>query len=384
VNQHDAPPPAADECQFPWRDGNRFTLLADGDHFYPAMLAAIDGAAHHLLLEMYLWTSGRVSERFIAALRRAADRGVAVYLLLDDFGTRGLSGDDRRRLHHPGIQLARHNPLRLGRFARYLSRDHRKLLLVDGELAYTGGFGISDDFDPPRHPERRWRDTVVEIRGPVVHDWQQLFAHTWQRWAELPLLVDAPSTSRTAGPAQGRVHATRGLRRRHMSRNLLQAAWQARRQVWIATAYFIPSRQLRRVLRRQARRGVDVRLLLPGPITDHPGVRHAGRRYYARLLRNGVRIFEYQPRFMHTKLVLCDDWVSTGSNNFDRWNLRRNLEANQEINDVALAAAASALFEADLQSAQEISAAAWRRRPWHQRLLEWAWRRIELLLDKDD
>lgn len=374
----------ADEPPFPWRDGNHFSLLADGERFYPRMLEAIDGSADSIVLEMYLLTSGQVARHFIDALRRAAERGVMVYLLLDDFGARGLNNADRLLLQHPHIQLAWHNPLHLGRFRRYLARDHRKLLLIDGQRAFTGGFGICDDFDPPRNPAQRWRDTVVEISGPVVHDWEQLFARTWLRWAALPLLLNAPSTAVRSGPALGCVRASHGLRDSHMTRSLMQATLRAQKRVWIATAYFIPSRRLRRTLRYRARAGLDVRLLLPGPITDHPGIRHASRHYYARMLRHGVRIFEYQPRFMHSKLVLCDDWVSIGSSNYDRWNLRRNLEANQEIEDAGVAAEAQRLLEEDFRYAVEIDYDQWQQRPWHQRLREWAWRRVELLLDKDD
>ena len=375
--------PLADDMQFPWRGGNHFTLLSDGEHFFPLMLAAIDGATDSILLEMYLLSSGQVAGRFIDALLRAAERDVAVYLLLDDFGARGLSGADRKRLQHPHIQLTWHNPLSLRRYRRNLARDHRKLLLIDGERAFTGGFGISDDFNPAG-PAPGWRDTVVEIRGPVVHDWHQLFTQTWQQWGGLPLLLDAPATTMQAGDARGCLRASHGIRGGHVSRSLVLATLRARQRVWIATAYFIPSRRLRRTLRRRAREGLDVRLLLPGPITDHPGVRYASRRYYAGLLRHGVRIFEYQPRFMHSKLALCDQWLSIGSSNFDRWNLRRNLEANQEIDDAGVAAAAQGIFEQDFLLAREIHYADWRQRPWYQRLREWAWRQIELLLDKDD
>jgi phosphatidylserine/phosphatidylglycerophosphate/cardiolipin synthase-like enzyme len=366
-----------------WRDGNRFRLLPDGDQFFPAMLDAIATARHDILLEMYLFSSGQVADRFIDALYQAAERGVTVYLLLDDFGARELTQADRRRLIHPSIHIAWHNPLRIGHFRRYLSRDHRKLLLVDGERAFTGGMGISDAFDPPLPGTRRWRDNAVEIHGPVVGDWRQLFTQTWNHWSDLPLSAAEPGPGE-AGSARGRLRASHARSARHMTRSLIAAALGARGRVWIATAYFIPSRRLRRVLRRRARQGLDVRLLLPGPVTDHPGVRHASRRYYARLLRNGVRIFEYQPRFLHAKLVLCDDWLSIGSSNFDRWNLRRNLEANQEIDDPTIAASARQLFEADLVEAREITAQAWRQRPWHHRLVQWFWGRIEVMLDKDD
>lgn len=370
--------------QFPWREGNHFRLLADGDAFFPAMLETIDRARHHVLLEIYLVTSGWVAGRFIDALVGAAERGCAVYLLLDDFGCRGLHGRDRGRLRHANIHLAWHNPLRLARFRRYLARDHRKLLLVDGEVAFTGGFGLTDDFDPPLHAESRWRDTAVEIRGPVVADWHRLFCDLWHHWSDQPLPAQPLPARAPAGDARGAVRPSQGLRGGALTRSLLLAVLRSRQRVWIATAYFIPSRRLRRSLRRLARRGVDVRLLLPGPVTDHPGVRRASQRYYAGLLRHGVRIFEYQPRFMHSKLVLCDQWVSVGSSNFDRWNLRRNLEANQECQHPLVADAARALFETDFQQAREIRQGAWRGRGWWQRLREWLWSRVEVLLDKDD
>jgi cardiolipin synthase len=368
----------------PWREGNAFRLLIDGEQFFPRMLAAIAAARRYILLEMYLFKSGRVADRFIEALTRATARGVAVCMLLDDFGSRELSGGDRRRLEAAGILLAWYNLLRFGRFRRYLSRDHRKLLLVDGEVAFTGGWGVTDDFDPPARPEWRWRETVIEVQGPVVPDWLGLFADTWSSWADMPLPDEVTASSRVAGGAGGRVSASHRVRPVALTRSLVLSALRAKRRVWMATAYFIPSRRVRRVLRRKARRGVDVRLLLPGPITDHPGVRHASRRYYGRLMRHGVRIFEYQPRFQHAKVVLCDDWVSIGSSNFDRWNLRRNLEANQESEDPALAAQVQTMFEADFSHSWEIEAEAWRHRSWHQRLVEWFWGRVELLLDKDD
>lgn len=366
-----------------WLDGNRFQLIADGPDFFPRMLAAIAAAEHSILLELYLVQSGHVAEQFISALLAAAQRGVSVFVLLDDFGSRGLGATDRQRLHAHGIQLCFYNPLRLWRFRRYLSRNHRKLLLVDGRLAYTGGFGISDVFAPGLPGQLPWRETVAEIRGPVVGQWRRLFAETWNRWSPLPLIDRAPTAQPAAGDARGRLHASHSGHPFTFSHDLLRGVLHARERVWIATAYFVPSRRLRRVLRHRARQGLDVRLLLPGPITDHPGVRYAGQRYYARLLRDGVRVFEYQPRFMHSKLVLCDRRVSVGSSNFDRWNLRRNLEANQVVDDAAVASQAQQLFEADFAQSREIDPARWHVRPWYRYLREWFWRRIELLLDRD-
>jgi phosphatidylserine/phosphatidylglycerophosphate/cardiolipin synthase-like enzyme len=151
----------------------------------------------------------------------------------------------------------------------------------------------------------------------------------------------------------------------------------AKKRIWFATAYLVPPRRLRKTLKRAARSGLDVRLLVPGPITDHPGVRYASHRHYGRLLTNGVRIFEYQPRFFHAKTVLCDDWVAIGSSNFDRWNLRWNLEASQEIIDEDFAVKVEAMFITDFANSVEIDYRNWLQRSWYLRLRQWFWRVVE-------
>ncbi|RMD77934.1 MAG: phosphatidylserine/phosphatidylglycerophosphate/cardiolipin synthase family protein, partial [Gammaproteobacteria bacterium] len=178
-----------------------------------------------------------------------------------------------------------------------------------------------------------------------------------------------------AGRQRGRVVGSWGLWDPVLRRSVQRRIRGARERVWLATAYFVPTWRLRRALGRAAARGLDVRLLLPGPITDHPAVRHAGRRYYHGLLRRGVRIFEYQPRFLHAKALLCDGWASVGSANLDRWTIRWNLEANQEVEDPAFAAELEAAFLRDFAESAECRAADWPRRPWPARLLEafWGW-----------
>lgn len=377
--------------RFPWRSGNRFELLVDGGHFFPAMLTAIKAARHYVLLEMYLFKSGAIADEFIGALAAAAARGVQVYLLLDDFGARELNNGDRRRLLDAGILLTFYNPLHYGKLRRNLWRDHRKLLLVDGDVAYTGGAGITDDFSPalPLH----WHDVMLAVRGPCVADWQQSFAQVWgitrgNEHGTLPVPATsappqspAPSPSHAPGHSAGRVTLNEPIRM-EIKRSLLTRLRGAERRIWIASAYFIPSWKIRRALYQAARQGCDVRLLLPGPHTDHPGVRHAARRYYTRLLAAGVRIFEYQPRFLHAKILLCDTWLSIGSSNIDRWNFSWNLEANQEVEDHGLAEQVAALFEADFTQSLEVLPGAWRRRAWYRRALERFWGHIELWLER--
>lgn len=366
---------------FRWRHGNRFHLLIDGAAFFPAMLDAIAGARRWILLEMYLVESGHIAERFIHALGLATQRGVRVCLLLDGFGCRGLMADDRARLQAHGVELVLYNPLQFGALRRNLFRDHRKLLVVDDSCAFVGGAGITDDFDAQTHPQRHWHDVMVEIRGPLVADWQTVFAHNWSHWATTPTPAVGIDGDK-AGTQAGRVSLAGTDAQPTIKRTLLQRIARARQRIWLATAYFVPSWKLRRRLARAARRGVDVRLLLPGPHTDHPAVRHAGRRFYRRLLHAGVRIYEYQPRFQHAKVSLIDDWVAVGSSNLDRWNLRWNLEANQEIDAPDFAVATAEMFAADFDVSQEYRTESWGRRSRWSQVAERFWGAVDRWLDR--
>jgi len=358
---------------FPARGPHDYELLVDGGAFIPAMLGAIESASRCVLLEMYLVRSGALAERFIAVLTAAAQRGVAVHLLLDGFGGQGLQLADRERLTASGVHIAVYNPLGVSRWRVSLFRDHRKLLLVDDRIAFVGGAGITDEFDPgSRGDGMHWHEVMLALRGPCVSDWRQLFTLCWHNWSpERLALPDATAITSdpTDGP-DGRVLGDRRSGGQAVMRAVLAEIGKARRRAWISTAYFVPTRRLRAALKRAARRGVDVRLLLAGPCNDHPSVWHAGRRFYGRLLRGGVRIFEYQPRFLHAKTVLCDDWVSIGSSNLDHWTLRWNLEANQAAMDSALAGQVASLFHANFELSEEWTAQAWQRRGWWPRLLE--------------
>jgi len=345
---------------WPWRTGNSFELLDGGAEFLPAMLAAIDAARESVLLEMYLVHSGHLVTRFIAALGAAVQRGARVCVVFDAFGSLGLSRADRRRMIEAGVQLRFFNPLELGKRLGNLLRDHRKLLVTDGCLAFVGGTGLTDDFAPGATPEP-WREVMVRIEGPVVADWQRAFARTWRRTgAVLDLPLPPPSAPRAG--AAGRLSLSEARQRSVLANGVLRRIDGSQQRAWIMSAYFVPARRVRAALGRAARRGVDVCLLLPGARTDHPWVRQASRRFYARMLRSGVRIYEYQPHMLHGKVILCDDWVSIGSSNLDRWSLRWNLEANQEVADTRFADEVAALFERDFAVSRGIS-----RRHWHRR-----------------
>jgi cardiolipin synthase A/B len=350
---------------WPWRSGNRFLLLTDSADFFARMLAAIDAAASHALLEMYLVRSGKVAGAFIDALLRATARGVRSCVVFDSFGALGLSAADRRRLLEAGVELRFFNPLRLSHRLRNFMRDHRKLLTVDGRVAFVGGAGLTDDFAPG---PTAWRELMLEIEGPVVADWQRAFARTWRRLGPALALPDPAVCA--VGSATGRLVLSEARQYSVLANGVVRRIDAALHRAWIMSAYFVPSRRFRKALRRAARRGVDVRLLVPGPRTDHPWVRQAARRFYGKMLRAGVRIFEYQPRMLHAKMILCDDWVSVGSSNLDRWSFKWNLEANQEVADRAVADAAAAAFAGDFAVSEALSRRYWPQRAWLDRLRE--------------
>lgn len=372
--------PTRSVYRFAWQQGNCFTLRVDGEQFFPAMLSAIHKARAFVALEMYLFESGNIATRIVDALCAAAQRGVIVNVLLDHYGSLALRDNDRARLRGSGVVLHFYNAFTLARWRHSFYRDHRKILIVDGEIAFVGGAGITDEF-VTTNVRPGWRETMVEVRGPVVRDWCILFAEGWWRSTSKVFGVDF-SPELQAGTQRGRVVSNQARGPWEIHRSIVSRIRSARRQAWLTTAYFVPSWKLRRALHYAARAGADVRLLLPGPLSDHPGVRHAGWRHYGSLLRHGVRIYEYQPRFMHQKILLCDGWVSAGSSNVDRWGQRWNLEANQEIDDADFAAAVATMLTADFAQAQEVTYAHWSNRSWSRRFLENFWGRIDALLQR--
>lgn len=287
-------------------------------------------------------------------------------------GERGLSA--------AGVDVVFYNPLRWGRLYYSLFRNHRKLLLVDGAVGFVGGAGITDDFAPVQRERPPWHDVMLQIKGPVLIDWLASFSEIWRRASRRPLALRYPDIA--CGQQSGQVLVANALGQQEINRALIAHLRRARQRVWLTTPYFISTWKIRRTLRQAAQRGVDVRLLLPGELSDHPWVIHASRRYHGVLLREGVRIFECQPRFAHSKLQLCDDWVSIGSSDPDCWSQRRNLDANQAADDTELAAAAAQLFCDNLAASREITFTAWHSRPWQLRLKEWIWLRVIALLER--
>jgi phosphatidylserine/phosphatidylglycerophosphate/cardiolipin synthase-like enzyme len=367
---------------WPWSRGNRFDLLSESEQYFERMLQAIEGAAAYVLLEMYLVESGIIAGRFVEALGRAARRGVRVRVVFDGFGSLKLAAAQRRTLMDAGVELRTFNPIKLRTRLQNFLRDHRKLLLVDGKSAFVGGVGLTDEFAIPGPRGQPWRDLVVEITGPVVADWQRAFERTWRRVGGTLDLPGPQVCPDIADGAEGRVSLSEARERSVLASGVVRRIDASQAKAWIMSAYFVPSRRFRKALRRAARRGVDVRLLVPGPLTDHPWVRQAARRFYGKMLRSGVRIFEYQPRMFHAKMIICDDWVSIGSSNLDRWSFKWNLEANQEVQNAPFAAVAAAVFERDCEQSAMLSRRSWPQRAWVDRLQERIAGALDRMLDR--
>ncbi|QJQ94227.1 MULTISPECIES: phosphatidylserine/phosphatidylglycerophosphate/cardiolipin synthase family protein [Halomonadaceae] len=345
-----------------WRDGNLFTLLPGHGCYVPEMLSAIDEAKESVLFEQYLMSSGQLAERFVAALIRAAKRGVLVRVLLDGVGSKDFISRDRERLRAAGVLLYVFNPFSVGRLHGNLTRNHRKLLLVDRKRAYCGGYCISDE-------TLDWFDLAMRAEGPVVEEWHALFMSLCHSPLTRLTGEDEVGTASSrldqehAGDMRGRVLWGHGHREQSIRYSLQQRIASASRRAWLCTPYFLPTRSLRRSLIAAAKRGVDVRLLVAGKCHDHPSVRYAGQSYYAPLLRAGVKIHEYQARFTHAKYAIVDEWCTLGSCNFDHWSLRWNLEANQEVENDRFVAELAELFETQLDESKEVQEHTWERRP---------------------
>lgn len=371
--------------------GNRVDVLVDGPSTYAAMFGAIGAARDHINLESYILEQegpGESLAELLIAKRRA---GVYVNVIFDGFGSLRTSPDYFRRLEQAGVVLCEYNPVSLLRrpLERTLHlRDHRKLLIVDGRIGFVGGINFSSvyAFGSARTrqaaSERPWRDVHVRIEGPLVNQLQDVFLAHWKCQ-----VARSPGNARyfpalpAAGAAQlGVAACDAGRRRNPFYSSLLAAIRTARRNIFITTAYFVPPRRLLRALERAARRGVDVRLLLPG-ISDSWPALAAGRSLYGRLLNAGVRIYECHDAILHAKTAVIDGvWSTVGSSNMDWRSFLHNAEVNVIGVDPRLAGELEALYASDIERSQLVCIDQWRTRHWSHRVKEWFARWVEFFL----
>jgi cardiolipin synthase len=364
---------AASFLNVPVLRGGRAEILQNGGRFYPAMLEAIGGAKATVNFEVYIFESDETGRRFIEALMERARAGVEVRLLLDWFGSLKLKRADCRRLRNAGVKLEFFRPLALRNLVRIYRRTHRRAIVIDGAVAFTGGAAVSNKWrGDTRHP-KEWRDSMTRVTGALVTGVQSAFAANWVYCCGEVIAGPRFYPPREdGGPACGLSVVSSPSDARQPIRLLFWLSFiNARRRLWIASSYFIPDRQLRKAVKARARAGVDVRILVPGNHTDAIPVQYAGRGYYEELLEAGVRIFEYQASMMHAKTVVVDDaWTLVGSANMDERSMEINEENLLGIAEAGFARAVVEGIELDLTRSKEIRLEEWRRRPAYHRVLE--------------
>lgn len=359
----------------PITHGDAYDVLQNGDEIYPAMLAAIRGAKRRIALETYNFNEGAIGTVVAEALAGAAQRGVAVRLVLDSFGASAPPPELGDRLTEAGARVVWFNPLRPWTIESTNSRTHRKLLIVDGEVAFTGGAGVADHWLGNAQDKDHWRDTHFRITGAAVRLFEACFYENWLEAGgdEAPELdlVDPP----LAGAARSVViwsNPTGGVS--NVKLLYLYSIAAARRSLEIQSPYFIPDASARSALMAARSRGVRVRILTDGEITDAMPVKHASRSSYQALLDAGIEVYEYVPTMMHAKAMVVDDvWSVFGSGNFDNRSLELNDEITVAVADAELARRVREAFDADTGRSHQWRAEDWRRRPWHWKLRERFW-----------
>ena len=346
--------------------GNRVQLLHDGPETFDEMLELIHSAKHSVALESYILRSDEVGIRFADALAKAAGRGVAVRVLSDWIGTRGTSRKFLGQLRKNGADVRIFNPPGARAWLGLVPRDHRKLLVVDAEIGVTGGVGIGKEWlvGVAKQKRARWRDAAIRIQGPAAGDMLQAFENMWrrvdgkERRGSHRFLKKRPTGAHldpaTHEPALVGIIEGEPLRLR-VARALQMQAIAAERSIWIASAYFTPSWAEVEALTGAARDGVDVRVLVPSR-NDHPWVTLLTRRYYRRLLTNGVRVWEWKGEMMHAKTSVVDGrWVRVGSTDFNMLGVAINYELDALVEDREIGSEAAERFLTDLEDSHEVT-----------------------------
>jgi cardiolipin synthase len=353
--------------------GNRVTALRNGDEIFPAMLAAIRAARQSITLETYIYWSGETGRAFTEALSERARAGVRVHVMFDALGSGKIDKDAVRKMKEAGAQVEKYNPVRVQALGMMSNRTHRKLLVVDGQVGFTGGVGIADEWTGNGTDPKRWRDTHFRVEGPAVAQMQAAFMENWIEKTGGVLHGEAYFPPlRPAGNqlAQVFVSSPGGGGESAQLMYLLSIA-AAAKTIDLAASYFVPDNVEVRMLADAARRGVRVRVLVPGPLVDSEIVRRASRASWGDLLRAGVQIHEFQPTLFHVKLMVVDGlWTSAGSTNFDQRSFSTNDEANLNVLDGEFAAAQAADFERDLARARRVTLEEWENRPLHERFTD--------------
>lgn len=355
------------------QEGNAVETLQNGDEIFPAMLAAIAGAQRSINFETYVYWSGTIGARFAEALAERASAGVEVNVLLDWQGSVSMERELIDTMTRAGVTVERFRPIHWHTLDRFNSRTHRKLLVVDGAIGFTGGVGIADEWlGNARNPDE-FRELHYRVEGPVVASMQGAFAFNWVEATGRPLQGDVHFPGLVASgslPAQ-LVYSTTGTRN-VMHVMLMMALAAAQEHIRIGTAYFVPDDIAIAQLLAARQRGVTIDVLVPGKHTNKDFVRAASRHFWGELLEAGVNFYEYEPTMYHAKVTIIDDnWTSIGSANFDERSFRLNDEANLNVYDKAFTAEQVAIFEHDLERSTRITLEAWKGRSVWQKFSDW-------------
>jgi cardiolipin synthase len=352
-------------------EGNKVETLLNGDQIFPAMLAAIRGAQKTITFETYIYWSETIGDEFSAALIERARAGVKVHVMLDFIGSIKMKDEAMQKMRDAGVQLQRYHKPAWWKLARLNNRTHRKLLIVDGSIGFTGGVGIADQWRGHAQDENHWRDTHFRVEGPVVGQIQAVFTDNWLK--STGVVLDGPAyfpPLKAAGTMPAQMFSsspTGGSESMHLM--YLMAITAARESINMSASYFVPDELTIKALAAAAKRGVKVRIITPGKEIDSDVVRLASRERWGKLLEAGVQIAEYQPTMYHVKALIVDAlMVSVGSTNFDNRSFSINDEANLNVLDPDFARAQVEIFDQDWERARPMTLAAWKDRSWTEKL----------------
>ena len=352
--------------------GNQVDELLNGEQIFPAMLAAVRSARSTITVETYIYWSGTIAREFSDVLRERARSGVRVHVLLDWIGGE-LDDELLETMRADGVEIRRYNPPAWTRLGRFNNRTHRRLLVVDGRTGFIGGAGLADAWRGSGERPGHWRDTHFRVGGPVVAQLQSAFIDNWLQTTGRVLHGDAylpPLQSTGSSEAQVFTASPRGGSR-NMQVMFMLALTAATRSIDLSASYFIPDEVAIATLVDALKRGVRVRIIVPGPYIDKAIARHASRATWGPLLEAGAEIHEYQPTMFHCKVTVVDGRLtSVGSTNFDTRSFTINDEANMNVLDADFAARQTAVFEDDLKRTKRIGLEEWRQRPWRTKALD--------------
>ncbi len=353
--------------------GNRYRALFNGEQIFPAMLDAIGNAKQTITFETYIYWSGMIGRQFADALSERAKAGVKVHVLLDWIGSEKMDKALIEELKSAGVEVEKYHPPHWTNLARLNNRTHRKLLVVDGRIGFTGGVGIAENWTGNAQDPDHWRDTHFQVEGPVVAQMQAVFMENWiktsgamlhgvEYFPPLAPLADGSAQVFSSSPSRGSAS---------MELMYLLAITASTRTIRLSSSYFVPNDIALRTMIAALERGVKLQIITPGDHIDAEVVRSASKAQWGALLAAGAEIYEYQPTMYHCKVMIVDEFmVSVGSTNFDDRSFELNDEANLNIYDSAFAKQQVAVFEADLAKSRRVSLAQWESRPLREKLVE--------------